>query len=179
MQHDLDTNSGQASSESQSSNTEDHRSKNPRLSGLDPGMSLPAFSGRSSWSLERSLIDWVYERAGRPQLTIALWDGTIVGDSQSSVGRILISHPGVLRRLFWNPSLAFGECYSEGNLLIQGDIRAVLLEVNRGLTRARSAAPKSRGNTRFTSRSHSLAKSKSSVHHHYDLGKRFLSIVAR
>ena len=107
--------------------------------------------------------------AHRPTL---LWDGTVTGGRETAVGQILIQQPGVLRRLFWNPSLAFGEAYSDGTLQIQGDLRAVLLEINRGLSLA-PAMNRRRGLTRFTTSSHSLAKSKSSVQHHYDLGNDF------
>ncbi|MBS0205519.1 MAG: class I SAM-dependent methyltransferase [Planctomycetes bacterium] len=103
---------------------------------------------------------------------IQLWDGTGVGDP-SGVGKIILQQPGTLRRLCWNPSLAFGECYTDGTLLVDGDLRTVLVEVNRGLARARAAEVHQPRTTRFTRSSHSLTKSKSSVHHHYDLGNDF------
>ena len=127
---------------------------------------------RSAWSLERSLVDWVYQRAGAPRLTIQLWDGTTVGDA-SGVGKIVLQQPSTLRRLCWHPNLSFGECYSDGTLQIEGDLLSVLLEVNRGLARARAAETHKNRSARFTRSSHSLSKSKSSVHHHYDLGNDF------
>lgn len=128
---------------------------------------------RRSWSLERLLIQKVYDRVGRPRLAIVLWDGTVIGDLHSAVGQVVIQQPSVLRRLFWNPSLAFGECYSDGSLQIVGDILPVLLEVNRGLSRARISGTLPGRVRSFGRGSHSLARSKSSVHHHYDLGNEF------
>ena len=128
---------------------------------------------RPSWSIERSLIEWTYERVGRPRLLIVLWDGTVIGDEQAAVGKILVQRPSVLRRLFWNPDLAFGECYTAGDLLIQGDILGVLMEVNRGLTRALNSRPTRHYNWRSINRSHSLTKSRARVQHHYDLGNDF------
>jgi len=128
---------------------------------------------RRSWALERQLIQWVYDRVGRPRLALVLWDGTIIGDLHSAVGQIVIQQPSVLRRLFWNPNLAFGECYSDGSMLIVGEILPVLLEVNRGLSRARDSLKRPRPVRTFRTGSHSFARSKSSVHHHYDLGNEF------
>jgi cyclopropane-fatty-acyl-phospholipid synthase len=137
---------------------------------------IPTGTRRPLWLLERSLIEWVYERAGSPRVELVLWDGTTLGDTQTPVGRIVLRQPSVLRRLFWNSNLAFGECYSEGDLLIIGDLRAVLLEVNRGLSRARQHRPVRLPVKRFAGRSHSVANSKSSVHHHYDLGNDFYKL---
>ncbi len=128
---------------------------------------------RRSWHLERLLIQRVYDRVGRPRLAIVLWDGSVIGDLHSAVGQIVIQQPSVLRRLFWNPNLAFGECYSDGSLKIIGEILPVLLEVNRGLSRARNESPRPPRFRSFRSGSHSLVRSKSSVHHHYDLGNDF------
>lgn len=136
---------------------------------IPPGERPP----RRSWNLERALIQKVYERVGRPRLALVLWDGAVIGDLHSAVGQIVIRQPSVLRRLFWNPNLAFGECYSDGSLQIVGDILSVLLEVNRGLSRARSDRSRPPRFRSFRDGSHSLARSKSSVHHHYDLGNDF------
>lgn len=140
--------------------------------GMPPTGSVNG-SIRPSWLLERSVIERVYERTGRPRVIVRLWDGTVVGDQTSAVGEILIHRPGVLRRLYWNSSLGFGECYSDGDLEVTGDLRAVLLEVNRGLARARARNPGRDKPQKFRRHSHSLANSRSSVHHHYDLGNDF------
>lgn len=135
----------------------------------------PGRPKRRAWSIERRLLEWIYDRVGRPRLSIVLWDGTAVGDTQSSAPRIIIQQPDVLRKLVWNPNLAFGETYSEGTLQIQGDLLNLLVEINRGLTRVREQRGPAR-NKRFTANSHSFAKSKSSVHHHYDLGNDFYKL---
>jgi cyclopropane-fatty-acyl-phospholipid synthase len=176
MQHGLDATRQPATSQARGSHsrTNSGNMTNPRnhseLSNHLPNHQAPARL-RSAWSLERSLIEMVYERVGRPRITIVLWDGTAVGEKQSPIGQIIVGTPSVLRRLFWNPNLAFGECYTEGTLLVTGDLLAVLNEINRGLTKVRDR--RNGRAKRFTSSSHSVAKSKSSVHHHYDLGNEF------
>ena len=127
---------------------------------------------RLSWWLERRIVERVFAAAGDPRVQLELWDGSVVGPSDSAVGRIVLHQPAILRRLAWNPNLVFGEAFSDGTLTVQGDLRQVLVEINRGLSRARASQPY-RPTLRFTSKSHSLARSRSSVHHHYDLGNDF------
>ena len=102
-------------SHSHSANMNPHRNQVDAPDGSPPAKPLsfepsPAAPRRSLWMLERSLMEWAHERAGRPRVALVLWDGTIVGDPQTAVGQIVIQQPSVLRRLFWNPNLAFGEC---------------------------------------------------------------------
>ena len=126
---------------------------------------------RPAWSLERTFVGSLYERIGRPKLLLVLWDGTEIGEKGSPVGKILIGSPAVLRRVVWNPNLAFGEGYSDGTIQVEGDLLEVLMEINQGLTAVRDR--RTGRARRFTSQTHSLARSKSSVHHHYDLGNDF------
>lgn len=181
MQEGLDT------SEASVSFTSPNVDRNGDLARNHAGSLVPCHAGwshansgregqlRKAWPVERKLIEWVYDRVGRPHLAIVLWDGTTVGDTQSSVGQIIIQRPETLRRLCWNPNLAFGESYSEGSLLIQGELLPLLLEINRGLERVRQTRQNIR-TKRFTSRSHSFARSKSSVQHHYDIGNEFYKL---
>lgn len=106
--------------------------------------------------------------------TLELWDGFRIGASVPSAGTFRILQPYVLTRLCWQRSLAFGEAYSDGTLEVQGDLVEVLVELNRALARS-SPNWFSRLSDRWqrTRHRHSLAESKSSVYHHYDLGNDF------
>lgn len=172
MQEGLDTSAASASSPS---TIQDRRGTTVGHGPTAPHHAAPPPQFRKAWSIERKLIEWIYDRVGRPHFTLKLWDGTSVGDEHCSIGQIVIQRPDVLRRLCWNPNLAFGECYSEGSLLIQGEILPMLLEVNRGLARARQQRPQRR-QKQFHSRSHTFDKSKSNVHHHYNLGNDFYKL---
>lgn len=139
-----------------------------------PEPASPVSRPRPSWSLERRILQRVLNRVGSPLLSIKLWDGQIVGDSAAATGQIEILAPSVLYRLLWNPNLAFGEAYSDGTLRIHGELLDVILEINRGLSRARQRAGPAR--FRFHRNSHSFARSRASVHHHYDLGNSFYQL---
>lgn len=121
------------------------------------------------------MIQWLHRQVGSPRVIIVLWDGTIVGRPQSAIGQINMQSPSALRRVVWNPDLAFGDCFASGELEIQGDLVEVLTELNRGLSRA---GERTRLKTpwRLSHSSHSLAKSKSNASHHYDLGNDFYKL---
>lgn len=116
----------------------------------------------------------LHERVGTPRVQIVLWDGVTIGDMHSPVGQIVIRTPNALRRLIWNPDLAFGECFTRGELIVLGDLIAVLTELNRGLSRVSETRRASA--SKFFMGSHSLTKSLMNVSHHYDLGNEFYKL---
>jgi cyclopropane-fatty-acyl-phospholipid synthase len=129
---------------------------------------------RRSWSVERSILHRLWLSIGQPQVRIELWDGQAIGPV-SNVGRVVIRQPRVLWQLCLQPSVAFGEAYSRGELDIEGDLVDVLEMLNRGLARSPTDLSPSRL-ARFLKsrlRSHSVRASKAAVHHHYDLGNDF------
>jgi cyclopropane-fatty-acyl-phospholipid synthase len=157
-----------------SANGSSHSSRPEQHAGApSPHTPWAPSSHRPCWKLERNLLERVFRQSGHPKVFIELWDGTVVGDPQTAVGQILIHNPTALRRLLWYPSLAFGECYSDGSLEIRGELIETLIEINRGLSRVR---PVNKPPRRFSSLSHSLSRSKSSVHHHYDIGNDFYKL---
>lgn len=125
---------------------------------------------RSHW-LERVLIERLYQRIGCPAVQLCLWDGTVVGDSQSPIGSVTLQEPRILRNFLFNAILGFGEAYTDGGLTVQGDLVEVLTELNRALPRA--SLPQSR---RWQWSRHSFARSKACVHHHYDIGNDFYQL---
>lgn len=132
---------------------------------------------RAAYLLERSLVRLLYSQIGRPQVQIALWDGTAAGDPEHAVGRVVIRRPGVLWHLLADSEIAFGQAYSLGDIEIEGDLIATLTELNIGLTRIPRKAVLSRlfhpfGLSGNRSRQ-SFAESRASVYHHYDIGNDF------
>jgi cyclopropane-fatty-acyl-phospholipid synthase len=131
---------------------------------------------RPSRLWERQLVRRLWEAVGRPPVQIELWDGDVCGP-ETAVGRVILREPKMLRRLMWNPSLAFGEGYATGRIEIVGH----LIEVMKAVMEAqwqptRGAAPKSWSQRFARRRGHSLTESRSSVHHHYDLGNEFYQL---
>lgn len=134
----------------------------------------PTPDAHDSRPWERWLARRLMASLNDPKFSLELWDGFRVGASAASVGIFRIVQPCVLTRLCWQRSLAFGEAYSDGRLEVQGDLVGVLVELNRALARS---SPTWFGQLsdrwQRTRHRHSLAESKSSVYHHYDLGNEF------
>lgn len=131
---------------------------------------------RGSYRWERQLVTKLWERIGCPPVRISLWDGTECGSRDAdAVGHVRVNDPATLRRMMWDPSLAFGDGYRDGTIQIDGDLTDVLESMLRGMAKAdRGAAPKtSWRNLLLPRKGHSLAESKSSVYHHYDIGNEF------
>lgn len=131
---------------------------------------------RGAYRWEREFLKRIWIGVGGPPVRLALWNGFEVGGPQeSSLGRIEFRSPAALRRLLWDASLGFGEGYSSGEIAIQGELPGVLTSVMQAMRRLeRERGPSwSLRDWLVRRKGHSLAESKSSVYHHYDLGNDF------
>jgi cyclopropane-fatty-acyl-phospholipid synthase len=130
-------------------------------------------------ALEIGLFRRMWRALGAPPLQVVLWNGEEITPADSSpVGRILIRDHRTLRRLFLNPSLAFGESYSTGRLELEGSLIDVLAVLYRALEKVRPTGLMGRLLQRRTPsrRGHSISVSRESVHHHYDIGNEFYQL---
>ncbi|HLJ09561.1 MAG TPA: cyclopropane-fatty-acyl-phospholipid synthase family protein [Planctomycetaceae bacterium] len=134
----------------------------------------PVFS-RPSSALERGLLKRLLAACGNPSIRIVLWDGAAVGvPVGSQVGDVVVRDPVTLRRLLFDPRVAFGDAYSDGSIEIHGPLVEVLSSICLGVERAASGGLLARiVNRPRRRRSHTLAASRESVHHHYDIGNDF------
>jgi cyclopropane-fatty-acyl-phospholipid synthase len=130
---------------------------------------------RGSFAIERWLLRKALEACGNPAIRLVLWDGEAVSTSpEIPVGNVVIHDPATLRRLIFDPRVAFGDAYSNGNVEVQGSLVEVLTTIGRSV-----GSSSSRGLVeRFVNRprrvrSHSLVASRENVHHHYDIGNDF------
>ena len=121
-------------------------------------------SRRRSWPIERVLLRRLWQEIGRPPVEIVLWDGEAIGPREH-LGRIFIRQPRALWQFSIQPSLAFGEGYSRGDLDIEGDLVTVLETLNRSLAHGQSHSIWSRvwRMLKTLRRSHSLRASKAAV----------------
>ena len=120
---------------------------------------------------DRWLLRAFLRLAGRPPIRCVLPDGSAVYEgSGEPVGALRFKSRAALRRLLYNPELAFGEGYTEGSIEVEGRLVDLLAAaygpsphplVERFLFRAQ----RPRGNSRRGSRDN--------IHAHYDLGNDF------
>lgn len=130
-------------------------------------------------SLEERLLAWFIGAHGQPPVDIVLWDGRRVrAGGREPVATLRIGDRATLRSLVWNPSVGFGEAYSDGRIRVDGDLVALVSAVNRG----GGASPRSPYRLRRIVRQlrgpvkNTLGRSRNNVHEHYDIGNEFYAL---
>jgi len=131
----------------------------PRAEAAQPAVLAP----------ERWLVHRVLERMRRPPVGIRLWNGEEVAAGEAAaVARVVLRDRGALYRLLLDPEFQFGELYSDGRIEVEGDLVALLEEVNRRqLSGGRAAAGLRRGPL------NTLSRARANARHHYDIGNAF------
>jgi cyclopropane-fatty-acyl-phospholipid synthase len=129
--------------------------------------------------LDQALLSWVLRAAGNPSISVRLWNGDEFRISDGKpVACMEIRDRGVIFELLRSPSVGFGECYSQGRIEIDGDMRTFMVELTRAIRQRRRSAyfwPKLRSFL-HAARVNSLDLSRHNVHHHYDLGNDFYKL---
>lgn len=165
--------------------------------GLEPPMLDPKSSVISISPRERSFVS-IRKWAGRlahlalrlkamnPMLKKlqASWHGPgveiILKDQTYQLGegtpktKLIIKNPSVLRRLPLSPSLAFGEAYMNGGIIVEGS----LLDILEGFNRSRASFPPLArlASGLMGSLPISTRRAAKNAQHHYDIGNDFYKL---
>jgi len=137
------------------------------------GIGLPRAGSRSIWC---RLLGCIMDELGQPPIEVSLWTGErVAGRGPAPVARVSIASASALTRLALDPHLQFGEVYSSGELKVDGDLPALLVEMYRGVFRERGRMPWLRATAQrlHRARSNSLAGARENIQRHYDLGNPF------
>ena len=127
------------------------------------------FSSFDNWLLRK-----VYSLSGKPPIRLALVNGPEVIPSGEALGSIIFRDRATLLRVTINPQLNFGEAYSEGAVVVEGELIAALEAVYQGM--AQGERRSSFGLSSFLlalRQRNTLRGSRHNIHHHYDLGNDF------
>ena len=147
-------------------------------------VSASAFDDRASTTssapgqpglIDRKLVGLISARCNHPPVRIVLWDGHTGWDpGPDSIGSVIFRDRGALWATIWEPELGFGDMFSAGRIVIEGNLIRVLFAVFRSADTQNPKAfkrnwfgrlPKAATNTFAGSRRH--------IEHHYDLGNDF------
>jgi len=134
--------------------------------------------GNRVFAAERRLLLSMLESVGNPPLALVLWDGQeIASPGKTPVARVFIRDRGALLKLIANPELQFGEMYTAGRIEVEGDLPQLLEAIYRAMPRSRPGklGPALLGRFYDVQRN-TLSKSRSNVHHHYDIGNDFYKL---
>jgi cyclopropane-fatty-acyl-phospholipid synthase len=130
-------------------------------------------------AVEQRLLRALAQRLGRPSLDLRLWDGRELSlGAGSPVARLWIRDRGALYRLWVDAETSFGDLYASGRLEVEGDLALALETVYRALAEARASTSVDAVFSHATGprRVNTVARSRSNVHHHYDIGNDFYEL---
>lgn len=129
-------------------------------------------------SVEGKLLRRLLGLIGDPAVEFVLWTGERISTTaEAIVARIRILDRSTLLGLVKDPHIRFGDAYSEGRIVIEGD----LVQFIETMYRAAPAQPKAvRTLVSFLrgarSPRNTLSGSRENIHHHYDIGNPFYSL---
>ena len=153
--------------------------RNGSFTSVRPSVNQPA----SDSTLSRStMVDrWLARRLLSPAnglpIEVSLWDGEVVSATDElAVNRVSIHSRRTLQNLLFDPSMAFGDGYSRGEITIAGD----LVRFCEYLDLAARQAPRWFENHVWRwchwLSPNTPAASKDHIHQHYDLGNDFYKL---
>lgn len=127
-------------------------------------------------SLDRWLLNEIDERVAGAGAVVRLTDGPqagFAGDSPPAI--ITIRDRRTLLKLALNPSVEFGDAYTDGRIEVDGDLAGLLEGVFRTATKESLPARLAARWLNFV-QNNSLRGSRAHIHHHYDLSNDFYKL---
>lgn len=139
----------------------------------EPAAVTPVPERRAS-SLDHWLLSKLGTVLGNPPVQFALRGSAQAGPAQA-VARVTFASRAVLSWVLTDPALHFGDAYSDGAVLIEGDLVELLEAVYRAGSDAGRRPPLWQRTLTALRRPrvNTLAGSRDNIHHHYDIGNEF------
>lgn len=145
-----------------------------------PEVVVAAAGGGKVYAAERWLARRMLHAMGSPPVRMVLWSGEeIPASGPPPVALLLIRDRATLWRLMLNPTLHFGEAYSDGRIELEGDLLEFLVTIYRSRAAAAGRVGPLRKlilRWRQRTRSNTLRGSRANIHHHYDIGNDFYKL---
>jgi len=143
--------------------------------------SVPASKGKSI-RYERFGLQEFYNRLGKPNFQMKLWDGFTVGPAENTLGTVKFNNRSVLYKLLFSGEVAFGDGYSNGTIDVEGNLVDMLVESNvsrhktMGSNRNGIGTPFEKLSLARVRPSNTLGRAQENIHHHYDIGNEFYQL---
>ncbi len=136
-----------------------------------------------SGQLERWLVRRLLEAVGSPPVAVELSSGEqlhVLPEGEEPIAVIRLADRRALFELMQNPEKSFGELFTEGRLLVEGDLLATMDAIDVAIQRAnRESGPFARMLRKAFDagpRANTPARSRENIHRHYDLGNDFYAL---
>jgi cyclopropane-fatty-acyl-phospholipid synthase len=157
-----------------------------RLSTTRPSEAAPDAAAQPAVSAEHgprpgggALDGWLLSKLGavlgHPPVAFAIRDSAQVGPAEP-VARVTFASRATLMSIIADPWLRFGDAYSDGAVVIEGDLVRLLETVYRAGASARTPLWRRTLSRLRRSRLNTLAASRDNIHHHYDIGNDFYAL---
>jgi len=145
-------------------------------SDFRPSAEVPRLSlGKRVFAAEKLLLQRMLDSLGNPPLQLVLWDGQLAASRGAGpAARVLIRDRGALLKLLANPQFQFAEMYTAGRIAVEGNLADCLEVVYRALPPNKQDGIGQKLLAPFQeAKRNTLSRSRSNVHHHYDIGNDF------
>ncbi|HSE29739.1 MAG TPA: cyclopropane-fatty-acyl-phospholipid synthase family protein [Candidatus Saccharimonadales bacterium] len=124
--------------------------------------------------IEKQLLNSLLGKIRHGGVGVTYWDGdSFTFGPTEPYFHLHIKSPKVIRAIFKNMSLGFGESYSDGSIEVTGDLRNIARLVAEN---QKAFAALSKALRKVTVRKNIQSKQKSYIAHHYDLGNDFYKL---
>lgn len=144
-----------------------------------PNMGAHRSASQQVFAWERWLAHTILDLAGRPPVSLVLWNGEEIAALQCKpVARIVLRHRAALYRLAAHPDLHFGDLYSTGGIEVEGNLVELLHSLYHSSRSTEGLAAIRHWQSRILThpRSNSLDSSSDNIHHHYDISNDFYAL---
>ncbi|MCX5660797.1 MAG: cyclopropane-fatty-acyl-phospholipid synthase [Planctomycetota bacterium] len=138
-----------------------------------------ASPGAGVLGVERRLAQRMLRYLHNPPIRVVMWNGESIAppgnpDNPDAppVARVVLRDRAAFYRLLSNPDREFGELYSAGRLVIEGDLLACIEAVYRSMTAGGSFRDHVPGRLHRVG-ANTLGRSRAHIHRHYDIGNDF------
>jgi cyclopropane-fatty-acyl-phospholipid synthase len=145
-----------------------------------PGLAeLPPEAFTRGTAFDRSLLARLQTVLGSPPVEFAIRDGARVPAAGAlPVARVTFDSRATLFSVLADPTMRFGDYYSDGAVDIEGDLVQLLEAIYHAGRRsgARPSLLRRIGSKIHPPRLNTLTGSRSNIHHHYDIGNDFYTL---
>ena len=127
---------------------------------------------------DRWLLRKVSSFLGDPPIEFSIRGGARVRSTSEPLARVSFASRAHLLSVLADPWMRFGDAYSDGNVIVDGDLVQVLEAVYRASATAEKPSWLRRAAELAQHRPHvnTLSGSRDNIHHHYDIGNAFYSL---
>jgi cyclopropane-fatty-acyl-phospholipid synthase len=142
---------------------------------ISDGNTSPSHS-KCVTTFDRMLVNKMLEVVGNPPVRIILWDGAEATQAcDNPVAVLKYCDRSALIQTILDPELHWGDLYSSGRVLFEGDMTEFMEIIYRGISSKPRISLLRRVLKWFGQRRifNSLDKARENIHHHYDIGNDF------